>query len=173
MNPPSTSADQTLRLLRSVADDGSAGFERRAAPGEWAVPGACAFAADDPGRLPAARAAAFRSGFLGLASHGWCAEVEVVAIDTRTFDGLTLRLAAWLRESAGAPDLDTALAAAREELDCARTLAADAPPGARLRVARRLVDGDIHEDYRLIARAGTAPATVTLFDLVGRVRDGQ
>lgn len=164
------------RLLRIVADDGSAGFGRRAQPGEWAVPGACAFAAEDPAQLPAARAAAFESGFLGLGSQGWSAEVEVVDIDARTLDGLTLRLAAWLREEVGAPDLDTALAVAREELDYALQLAADAAPGSRLRVTRRLRDGDIHEEYRLLGSA-TQPQTGSgagsLFDLVGRVRDGR
>lgn len=159
------------RLLRTVPDDGSAGFERRAQPGEWAVPGACAFAAEDPAQLPATRAAAFASGFLGLGSQGWSAEVEIVDIDARTLDGLTLRLAAWLREEVGAPDLDAALAVAREEIDCALQLAADAPAGARLRVRRSLRDGDIHEQYRLLNR--TATGAGSLFDLVGRVRDGR
>lgn len=165
MNAPSGG----LRLLRIVADDGSSGFESRARPGEWAVPGICAFAADDPALLPPARAAAFACGFLGLGSLGWSREVEVVDIDARSFDGLTLRLAAWLRESVGAPDLDAALALAREELDYARQLATDAPPGARLRVTRRLEAGDIREAYRLLD-PGSSPVAGSLFDLIGRVR---
>lgn len=158
-----------LRLLRIVADDGSHGFEHRAQPGEWAVPGICAFAAEDPARLPPARAAALRQGFLGLESGGWSREVETAELDARTFDGLTLRLAAWLRESVGAPDLDAALALAREELDYARQLATDAPPGARLRVTRRLEAGDIREAYRLLD-PGSSPVAGSLFDLIDRVR---
>ena len=55
-------------------------------------------------------------------------------------------------------------------------LAADAAPGSRLRVTRRLRDGDIHEEYRLLGSATqpqTGPGAGSLFDLVGRVRDGR
>ena len=69
-----------MKLLRTIRLDPSDTFvfERAAEPGEWAVPGAFAFADADVPALAGKSRAAFRSGFLGIDSFGWSTLVQVV-----------------------------------------------------------------------------------------------
>ena len=61
-----------MKLLRTIRLDPSDTFvfERAAEPGEWAVSGAFMFADADPETLEGKPRAAFRGGFLGVASFG-------------------------------------------------------------------------------------------------------
>src|SRR5258708_40118249 len=69
-----------MKLLRTIRLDPSDTFvfERAAEPGEWAVSGAFMFADADPDALDGKPRAAFRGGFLGVASFGWSTLVEIV-----------------------------------------------------------------------------------------------
>ena len=69
-----------MKLLRTIRLDPSDTFvfERAAEPGEWAVSGAFAFWNTDPAKLEGKSRAAFRSGFLGVASFGWSTLVQIV-----------------------------------------------------------------------------------------------
>jgi hypothetical protein len=69
-----------VKLLRTIRLDPSDTFvfERTAEPGEWAVSGAFAFWNTDPAKLEGKSRAAFRSGFLGVASFGWSTLVQIV-----------------------------------------------------------------------------------------------
>ena len=70
-----------MKLLRTIRLDPSDTFvfERAADPGEWAVSGAFMFADADPDTLDGKPRAAFRGGFLGVASLGWSTLVQIVA----------------------------------------------------------------------------------------------
>ena len=69
-----------VKLLRTIRLDPSDTFvfERAAEPGEWAVSGAFMFADADPDALDGKPRAAFRGGFLGVASFGWSTLVQIV-----------------------------------------------------------------------------------------------
>src|SRR5262249_57652281 len=69
-----------VKLLRTMRLDPSDAFvfEHAADPGEWAVSGAFMFADADPDALAGKSRAAFRGGFLGVASLGWSTLVQIV-----------------------------------------------------------------------------------------------
>src|SRR5262249_39229273 len=68
-----------MRLLRTIRLDPSDTFvfERAADPGEWAVSGAFMFADADPDALAGKSRAAFRGGFVVVASFWWWGLGEV------------------------------------------------------------------------------------------------
>src|SRR5581483_12256162 len=97
-------------------------FERAAAPGEWAVPGAFMFADGDPASLDGKARAAFRGGFLGVTSFGWSTLVQIVEASDADRNNARDTLARHLMERFGAPTPADALAAAEEELAFAESL---------------------------------------------------
>jgi hypothetical protein len=151
--------DWNGRLLRTVRLDASDDFvfARAAAAGEWAVSGAFAFWDTDPAALSGKARAAFRSGFLGVASLGRATLVEIVAARAAEHAALIDALAGQLVAGFGAPDLDTARAAAREEVAFASALC-DQPVGTLIAVHRTLDHGEIREAFRTLRpRPGLAP----------------
>jgi hypothetical protein len=143
-----------LRTFRFDATDGHA-FERAAAPGEWAVPGGFAFADQDPATLAGKRRLAFRTGFLGLGSLGWSTFAIVVDIDATTLATLEHRLAGHLLATFGAPDRGTAAAAARAELEFARSLC-EHPVNTILLVEREVTAEGVRERFRTVRRPAAA-----------------
>jgi len=113
-----------VKLLRTIRLDPSDTFvfERAAEPGEWAVPGAFAFAHLDPAALQGKARAAFRSGFLGIDTLGWSTLVQIVEASETDRAAAVNLLAQRLIERFGAPDLATALPAAEEEVAFAAAL---------------------------------------------------
>jgi hypothetical protein len=146
-----------MKLLRTIRLDPSDTFvfERAAEPGEWAVPGAFAFARTDVAALEGKQRAAFRSGFLGLDSLGWSTLVQVVDASEDDRSAAIALLAKKLVEHFGAPDLAAARPAAEEEITFAATLA-DPPQGMLIALSRRLEDGAIRESFRTLARSEQA-----------------
>jgi hypothetical protein len=140
-----------VKLLRTIRLDPSDTFvfERAAEPGEWAVPGAFAFAHMDVAKLEGRARAAFRSGFLGVGSLGWSTLVQIVEAseDDRAaaVDVLTRRLV----ETFGAPDLATARPAAEEEIAFAASLS-DHPKGMLVALSRKWEDGATRETFRTL-----------------------
>lgn len=113
-----------MRLPRTIRFDASDEqvFERAAAPGEWAVSGAFAFADADPALLAGKARQAFRSGFLGTASFGWSTFVVVAEITPEAFGRVTEALAAHFCSVYGAPSLQAAHEVARREVQFAADL---------------------------------------------------
>ena len=74
-----------LKLPRAIRLDPSDTFvfRRPAEPGDWLVTGSFLFGGTDPSALDAKGKAAFRSGFLGVASFGW-STLAVVTEATET-----------------------------------------------------------------------------------------
>ncbi len=149
----------THRLPRTLRLDPSdtVVFERAAAPGEWAVPGAFEFWDDDLAALPGKRRQAFRGGFLGLASFGWSTLVEVTEATPAEREAAVAALAAHLRAAHGAPDAAAADAAAREEIAFAEQLC-DHPPGTVLVLTRGVEGDEIRERFRTLHRREAAAA---------------
>jgi hypothetical protein len=141
-----------VKLLRTIRLDPSDSFvfEKAAEPGEWAVPGAFAFAGLDPAALEGKARAAFRSGFLGVDSLGWSTLVQIVdATEEDRAEAVDL-LARRLVEHFGAPDISLARAAAEEEIAFTASLC-DHPRGMLAALTRKLEDGSILETFRTLA----------------------
>ncbi len=102
------------RAIR-LDDSDSQIYEAPAIPGEWAVPGSFAFLDVDPAALSGKQRQAFGHGFLGTESFGWSTLVQVAEISEQEYQAVIGRLAGCFVERYGAPDLATALPAAREE----------------------------------------------------------
>ena len=140
-----------MKLLRTIRLDPSDSFlfERAAEPGEWAVPGAFAFAHADVATLEGKARAAFRSGFLGIDSLGWSTLVQIVEASEQDRLAAVELLAQRLVERFGAPDLDTARPAAEEEIAFAASLS-NHPRGMLAAVSRQHEDGAIREAFRTL-----------------------
>ena len=141
-----------MKLLRTVRLDRSDTFvfDRAAEPGEWASPGAFMFWDSDPALLEGKPRAAFRSGFLGLATFGWSTLVEVAEATPAEVDAITASLARRLVDDHGAPDIEAGRAAAREEIEFAASLAGH-PFGTVIALQRAIEpDGSVRERFRTI-----------------------
>ena len=145
-----------MKLLRTIRLDPSDTFvfERPAEPGEWAVSGAFMFADVDPAELTGKERAAFRGGFLGVASLGWSTLVQIVEATQEDRDRLVDTLGRQLHERLGAPDLAAARAAAEEEVAFAASLC-DHPRDTLIAVRRTFEDGAIREAFRTLHPRGT------------------
>jgi hypothetical protein len=140
-----------MRFLRTIRLDASDEqvFERAAAEGEWAVPGAFAFAHAPPEELRGKTGQAFASGFLGLESFGWSTLVAVAEIDAAEIETVTEALARHFARHYGAPSLAAARRAAQAETDFARSLC-EHPVNTLIAVARELGPEGIVERFRTI-----------------------
>jgi hypothetical protein len=144
-----------VKLLRTIRLDPSDTlvFARAAAPGEWAVPGAFMFAHADPEALDGKTRAAFRGGFLGVASLGWSTLVQIVEAGAPDRSALVDLLARQMHAHLGAPDLTAARAAAEEEVAFAASLC-DQPRDTLIAVGRRFDGGEIREAFRTLRPRG-------------------
>lgn len=124
-------------------------YARAAEPGEWAVPGGFAFAGRDPATFDTKEALAFRSGWLGTESFGWCSLVEVAEIEEVAFSQVVERLARHFVSTCGAPDVAAALPAAREVADDAVALC-EHKVNTLLALERDITDEGIVERFRVI-----------------------
>ena len=140
-----------MRLPRVIRLDQSDTriFERAAEPGEWAVPGAFAFADADPATLTGKRRQAFANGFLGTTSFGRATLVEVAEIDEAGHEDVVQRLALHFITDYGAPDLEAALPAARDEVAFAVSIC-EYKLHTLLAVERELGDDGVVERFRVI-----------------------
>jgi len=147
-----------MKLPRTIRLDASDTFvfAHAAAPGEWAVTGAFLFVDTDVASLPTKERVAFRSGFLGIDSFGF----STLAVVSEAGDGevaaATELLARRFVERLGAPDVATALPAAREEIAFAASLC-DHPVGTLLALQRVMENGEIRERYRTLTPRGDRP----------------
>lgn len=154
-----------MKLLRTIRLDDSDTFlfETAAAPGEWAVSGAFAFAHLDPVTLEGKTRVAFRAGFLGIGSLGWSTLVHIVEASPEDRAAAVATLARQLVARFGAPDVATALPAAEEEIAFAASLT-DHPAGMLAAVSRRCEAGVVHEAFRALCPS-EGPAPLRVFDV--------
>jgi hypothetical protein len=151
-----------MKLLKTIRADSSDTFvfEKAAAPGEWAVSGAFAFARLDPTALVGKARAAFRGGFLGVDSLGWSTLVQIVEATEQDRLFAIEMLARRLVEHFGAPDLAIAVQAAEEEIEFAESLG-DQPAGLFIAVTRRYEEGETRESFRALSpRVSSGPINI-------------
>ena len=141
-----------MRFLRTIRLDASDEqvFERAAAPREWAVPGAFAFADAAPETLSGRTGQAFARGFLGTESFGWSTLVAVAEITAAELEAVIEALARHFVEQYGAPSLEVARAAARAETEFAGSLSGH-PVNTLVAVERAFGPDGIVERFRTIA----------------------
>jgi hypothetical protein len=144
-------SDVSVKLPRTIRLDPSDTFVFRnaAEPGEWAVTGAFLFADAAPDTLDAKARAAFRSGFLGIGSFGWSTLVTIVEASLDERDAAVEALARQFVTHLGAPDIDAAREAARDEIAFAASLCAH-PVGTLVALARGIEDGELKERFRTL-----------------------
>lgn len=140
-----------MRFLRTIRLDASdvEVFVRAAAPGEWAVPGAFAFAHTPPEDLRGKTGQAFAHGFLGTESFGWSTLVAVAKITTDELETVVEALARHFVECCGAPSIEAARSAARAEVAFAQSLC-EAKVNTLIAVERALGEDGIVERFRTI-----------------------
>ncbi len=140
-----------MKLLRTIQLDPSDTFvfDPSAEPGEWAVTGTFMFADDDPSMLEGKARAAFRSGFLGVASLGWSTLVQIVEASDDDRLAAIDTLARHLVADFGAPSLEHAVAAAEEEFEFAASLCHH-PLDILIAMHRSHEDGAIRETFRTL-----------------------
>jgi hypothetical protein len=142
-----------MKLLRTIRFDSTDErvFEVAAQPEEWAVSGAFAFAHLASAEVTGKTRQGFANGFLGVASFGRSTFAVVAEAKPGVREEIEARLAEHFVAHYGAPDLDAALPAAREEIDFIDELCRDAPINTVFTV-RRLFDADgrIKEEFRTI-----------------------
>jgi hypothetical protein len=147
-----------LKLPRTIRLDPSDTFvfERAAEPGEWAVTGSFLFWEQDVARLTGKDRAAFRAGFVGVASLGFSTLVVVSEATPAERDEAIASLARHIHEKLGAPGLAAASEAAREEVEFAASLCGH-EVGTILAMHRRLEGGEIREQFRTLRPRERAP----------------
>lgn len=132
--------------------------------------GPCPAASNSPGAQPGSlsgkRRQAFANGFLSLQGFGRSTFAAVADIGAQEREDLETALARHFVAVYGAPDLDTALPAAREEIGFICDLVADAPINTVFTVRRfHDDDGEIREEYRTVAPP-SAPTHTRIWDVV-------
>jgi hypothetical protein len=140
-----------MKLIRTIRLDPSDTFvfDRVAEPGEWAVTGTFVYADDDPSALQGKARAAFRSGFLGVASLGWSTLVQIVEASDGDRLAAIDTLAKQLVTHFGAPTVKDAVAAAEEEFEFAASLC-NHPLDTLIAMHRSHEGGEIREAFRTL-----------------------
>jgi hypothetical protein len=154
-----------MKLLRTIRLDASDTFvfEKAAEPGEWAVSGAFVFWDRDVAALEGKARTAFRGGFLGVSSLGWSTLVQIVGASEDDRLAAIDTLAKQLVANFGAPDIDAARAAAKEEVAFAESLCSQ-PQDTLVAVHRTLDNGEVRETFRTLRpREGQKPARAFSF----------
>ncbi|MEJ2060434.1 MAG: DUF6505 family protein [Gammaproteobacteria bacterium] len=137
-----------LRIIQ-LDDSDQRVYDPPAQPGEWAVPGSFSFWDADPESMDGPELQAFAHGFLGTLSFGRGTLVQIAEISAEELEEVTRRLAAYLVEYHGAPDLEAALPAAREEIAFAESLC-DHPRDTLLGVERTVEGLNMVESFKTI-----------------------
>lgn len=143
------------RTLRLDASDTFV-FERAAEPGEWAVTGSFLFWDQDVTALAGKERAAFRAGFVGVASLGFSTLVAVTEASEAEREAAVETLAAHLVKDFGAPDRAAARAAAQEEVAFAASLCGH-PVNTVIALHRTLEGGEIREQFRTLRPRDATP----------------
>jgi hypothetical protein len=146
-----------LKLLRTIRLDPSDSFvfDHAAEPGEWAVTGTFLFWNRNVEALQGKARAAFRSGFVGVESLGFSTLVVVQEATALEHAAAVEALARHIL-AVGAPDIETARAAASEELAFAASLASH-DPNTLVALHRLFEAGEIREQFRTIVARDRVP----------------
>ena len=157
-----------MKFLRIIRFDGSDDyvFDAAARPDEWAMPGGFAFAGITPEHLVGKTRQAFTNGFLGVPSMGRSTFAVIADITEDQQQEVCDILTDHFVSALGAPDADTAQAAARDEIAFVADLCADQPINTVFTLRRVLdEDGEVREEFRIITPP-SEPIHTRVWDVV-------
>ena len=158
-----------IKMLKTIRFDASDErvYELAAAPEEWAVSGAFAFAGLPGEALVGKTRQAFANGFLGLTSFGRSTFATVGEVTPADLEGVEHALALHLVAQHGAPQLEAALPAAKEEVRFVLDLCRDAPINTVFTVRRtRDAQSQIKEEFRTIRPPTAEPLHAKVWTVV-------
>ena len=141
------------KLLKTIRFDESdiSVFHSAALQQEWAISCAFQFVDHQWEELDGKTRQAFNNGFLGLDSFGYSTFGCVVNITNSALIDAELLLAKHIYEKYGAPDLSSALKAAKEEIAYTIELCKDVPENTVFAVNREFsMDGKIKEAFHKV-----------------------
>ena len=141
-----------MKLARAVhLDDSDRNvYFSPARTGEWCATGGFEFSDWTEADLVGKSRQAFAHGWLGLETFGRVTFVAVTPIETTEFESLAKALAQHFFEIYGAPSVEAALPAAREELHFMAELCEEHPENTLLAVQRELTPAGVKEGFRAI-----------------------
>jgi hypothetical protein len=141
-----------MKLARAIHFDESDMnvFHSPARTGEWAISGGFEFSNWSEGDLVGKARQAFANGWLGVETWGRATFVAVTSIEPAELVTIEQSLAQHFVEIYGAPDTDTALTAAREELSHMLDLCEEHDANTLLTVSRELTEAGVRERFRVI-----------------------
>ncbi len=158
-----------MKLLRAIHFDQSDRhvYEVAAKPDEWVVSGAFEFTLREKISIQGKIKQAFANGFLGTETLGRSTFATVSNIDASEFQNLEENFATSLIHKYGAPDLETAKLAAREELMFTKDLCSEALINTVFTVRRYFDDQDeIREEFRTIQPPSNQPMHSKIWKIV-------
>jgi len=141
------------KLLKTIRFDDSDTnvFKQTALPHEWAISCAFQFVDHQWEELDGKTRQAFNNGFLGLGSFGYSTFGCVANITNSDLAETEMILAKYIFENYGAPDLNSALAAAKEEIGYTTKLCHEVPENTVFAVHREFsMDGRVKEAFHKV-----------------------
>jgi len=139
-----------LKTIRFDESDTNV-FDNAAEEGEWAVSCAFQFCDRQWEDIDGKPRQAFNNGLLGLSSFGYSTFGSVATISSSKCDEAEYFLARFLLNKFGAPNIEAAMEAAREEILYISQMCADVKPGTIFCVRRQFnADGRINESFQKI-----------------------
>lgn len=141
-----------MKLARAIHFDESDQnvFHAPARTGEWCVSGGFEYSNWSEGDLAGKAKQAFSNGWLGVETFGRVTFVATTQIEPGEVETLAQSLAAHFVQMYGAPSVEDALPAARDELAHMMELCDEHAPNTVITVARELTDAGVKESYRII-----------------------
>ncbi|PUB11520.1 DUF6505 family protein [Yoonia sediminilitoris] len=131
-------------------------FHSPARTGEWCISGGFEFSNWTEGDLTGKAKQAFSNGWLGVETFGRVTFVAVTRIEPAELDALTQALAQHFVTIYGAPSVEAAMPAAREELNQMMEMCEEHAPNTVMTVARELTPAGVKESYRIIEQRDAA-----------------
>ncbi len=155
-----------LKTIRFDTSDDNV-FEHGAAPDEWAVSGAFAFADMGRDEVKGKTKQAFANGFLSLETYGRSTFASVAEFNEDDLVEVEGCLARHFVEHYGAPDEEAALPAAREETKFILELCETSLINTIFTVRRHFAeDGQIREEFRTIKAPDSKPVHTRIWSVV-------
>ncbi len=157
------------KLLKTIRFDQSDEnvFANAATEQEWAISCAFQFCDHQWDELDGKARQAFANGFLGLTSFGYSTFGSVATISESALSDTEMTLARYIFENFGAPDLKSAHAAAREEIQYAAQLCTDVPENTVFAVKREFtVEGRIKETFHKVDMDGECIGHGNIWEIV-------
>ena len=146
-----------MKFLKTIRIDPSDAhvFECAAESGEWAIAGGFVFSEMNEEDLSGKTRQAFSNGFLSLISFGHSTFCVVANIEDVEIENLTDKLAEHFVKQYGAPTLDEARIAARDEISFIVEMCDEIPINSVFTLLRFFdEDGEIREEFRIVDAPG-------------------